>query len=177
MGRFIAIVAIILIACLVSGFVIYRMITNFNSLDEKLKDFSFDTVTDEDVVEKNFSSIYKSHIEHTSSGSSGAHLMGYEKSADSNRVRMVAESVKGFKVFSASKVVDAKLVLNISSEIHAGKGKIAIIQDDKILEYIDFGTTVTREYDVVGESLILVKIVCEDAKIDLTVTREFSQLA
>ena len=46
-----------------------------------------------------------------------------------------------------------------------------------MLEYIDFGASVTREYDVVEESLILVKIICEDAKIDLTVTREFSQLA
>ena len=175
MGRFIAIVAIILIACLVAGFVIYRMITNFNSLNEKLKDFSFDTVTDEDVVEKTFARLYKSS-EKYSGGSSGANLMGYQN-VDRDRCKLTSEKVKGLYVASASKVVDAKLVLNISSEIHAGKGKIAIIQDDKILEYVDFGTSVTREYDVVGESLILVKIVCEDAKIDLTVTREISQLA
>ncbi len=175
MGRFIAIVAIILIACLVAGFVIYRMITNIGYANEQLKDFSFETVTDEDVVEKELANLYKSHEEY-SGEDSGAHLMGYHN-VDRDRCQLTSEKVKGFYVASASKVVDAKLVLNISSEIHAGKGKIAIIQDDKILEYIDFGATVTREYDVVGESLILVKIVCEDAKIDLTVTREFSQLA
>lgn len=175
MGRFIAIVAIILIACLVAGFVIYRMIMNIGYTNEQLKDFSFETVTDDDVVEKTIATLYGSSSKR-SGKDSGAHLMGYQD-VDRDRCTLSAEKAKGFYVASASKVVDAKLVLNISSEIHAGKGKIAIIQDDKILEYIDFGTSVTREYDVVGESLILVKIVCEDAKIDLTVTREFSQLA
>ena len=175
MGKFIAIVAIILIACLVSGFVIYRMITNIGYTNEQLKDFSFETVTDEDVVEKTIAKLYGSYSKR-SGKDSGAHLMGYQD-VDRDRCTLSAAKAEGFYVASASKVVDAKLVLNISSEIHAGKGKIAIIQDDKILEYIDFGTPVTREYDVVGESLILVKIVCEDAKIDLTVTREFSQLA
>ena len=165
----------ILFACLISGFVIYRMITNIGSVDEALKDFSLETVTDEDALEKNIASIHKSHIEHTSCSTTGANLMGYGNDVDSNRIRMVAESVRGFKVFSASKVVDSKLVINISSEIYAGKGKIAIIQDDKLLEYVDFGTSVTREYDVVGESLILVKIICEDAKIDLTVERQITK--
>ena len=174
----VVVVLIGLIAALVSGgYMIYRAYTSHKQIEEELKDFSLDTVTDEEVVEKRVATIYKSHTEYASSSTSGANHMGYGDDVDSDRVREVAESVRGFCVVSASKVVDAKLTINISSEIHAGRGKIAIIKDDSVVEYIEFGTSVTREYEVDGESLFLVKIICEDAKIDITVEREIQKLS
>ena len=175
-NRFAVIAAIIsftLIVCLIVSTTIYRMKTFSDSVNEALQEFSLDTVTDEEVVEKVVATMDKSR-QRCSGEASGAHFMGYRK-FDYDRCQYTIEKIRGFYVVSASNVENAKIKLKISSNIYDGKGKIAIIQDKTLVEYIDFGASVTREYEVTGESLFLVKIICEDAKIDLTVERQITK--
>ena len=96
------------------------------------------------------------------------------KYEDSDRVKFSCEKITGIKTVSVTKVEDQTLELKISSGLSDGMAKIAVIRDDLILEYIDFGEEIILSYNVAGEHTYRVKILCEDAKLEITVERSVS---
>ena len=73
---------------------------------------------------------------------------------------------------SATKAVDCTLKITVESTLKEGEMKIAVIRDGEMLEYPDVGTTVSVEYDVVGEHTYYVKALFEDADMKFSVYRE-----
>lgn len=159
----------IIVTAAVLAFVYWRIQTISSQVDKDLQGFSLATITDDDVVNKTTHSAHRGRDTYSGS-SSGADSFIYRRE-DHDRFARTVEVDRGFSVVSASKVNNGKLILKITSSIECGEGKIAIIQDNKVVEYLDFGSNVTREYEVMGESLFLVKTVCDNAKISIKVER------
>ena len=153
-------------------FVFWQFNSSSSQVDNDLAGFSVATVTDEEVVNKTTRSSQNGRDVY-SGNSSGANSILYS-TEDRDRFSRTVEKERGFSVVSASRVIDGKLTLKINSIIESGEGKIAIIQDNKVIEYLDFGANVTREYNVTGESLFLVKTICDNAKINIIVERTIS---
>ena len=146
-----------------------RGFENLEAMETAIVERFNSTVTDDDVVNKITQSAHRVR-DHSSGMSSGADYTLYRRE-DHDRFSRTAEIDHGFDVVSASKVINGHLTLKIHSSLEAGEGKIAIIQDNKVIEYLPFGANVTREYDVKGESLFLVKTVCDNAKISIKIER------
>ena len=163
------VLSFIIVTAVVLAFVYWRIQTISSQVDKDLQGFSLSTVTDDDVVNKITHSAHRVR-DHYSGMSSGADYTLYRRE-DHDRFSRTAEIDHGFDVVSASKVINGHLTLKIHSSLEAGEGKIAIIQDNKVIEYLPFGANVTREYDVKGESLFLVKTVCDNAKISIKIER------
>ena len=160
-------------AILIILFVIWRMLTASSEIDKMLEGFSVETVTDSEVADKVLYSAHSSWHSYSGKGS-GVDSNRYDD-VDRDICEYSIGELKGFLVASASNAENAKLTLKIMSKMEAGAGKIAIIKDGAVLEYVEFGVDVTREYDVSGKSLFLVKAICDEAKIELTVERTITK--
>lgn len=164
------VIPIIIIVAAILVFVYWRYQCARVQTEEALKNFSVETATDYDVVNEETSTARGSRKTY-SGGESGVSGSLFWREADHDRVAYEIDSLRGFLTVSASDVENEKLTLKIISSMEAGEGKIAIIQDDKVLEYIDFGSEIVREYDITEESLFLVKVICDNAKIKIKVER------
>ncbi len=115
-----------------------------------LDEFSLDTVTEEEIINYDIS-------------------RSYRKKTKKNFIS--TKEMTGIYAVSSAKAVDCTLELNISAKLNGGKAKIVVIRDNEIVEYLDFGGDVQRVYEVQGEHLYVVKLVCEQAAVEVTVTR------
>ena len=84
-----------------------------------------------------------------------------------------AKKVTGIKNVSASLAKDCTLVLNIDTTLESGNAEVVVIMDDEIVDRFNAGEQKTFEYSVSGEHKFYVRILCEEAKISITTTREF----
>ena len=115
-----------------------------------IDEFSLDTVTEEEIINYDIARSYRTKTK---------------------KDFISSKEITGIRVVSSAKAVDCTLELNVSSKINGGRAKIVIIRDNEIVEYLDFGTDVQRVYEVQGEHLYVVKIVCEKAAVEVNVTR------
>ena len=86
--------------------------------------------------------------------------------------RVTCKKITGILRVSATKVSDCTLTINISSKLLSGNAKIVVICDDEIINYIEFDQEITLTYDVKGEHIYSVKILAEEAKLEISVKRE-----
>ena len=104
---------------------------------------------------------------------SGVQQSKYTK-ADHDRIKFSAKKITGIKTVSATLARDCKLVINIESQLKNGKAQIVVVQDDTVIEYLDASTQSTLEYNVVGQHCFYVKIICEEAQIEVDTYRQIS---
>ena len=158
-----------LLLALIFGFVTKRFNANHEKVTSALEGLSISDLSDEEVVQTSAYTSYKSR--NSTSGSESGIKSNKYKDIDKDRSSFKCESIKGFKSISASQAEQATVELHITSSISSGEGKIAIIKNDQVVEYISFGENVVRSYEITEESLLIVKIICVDAKVDITVNR------
>ena len=92
---------------------------------------------------------------------------------DGDKTVYSAKKVTGIKNVSTTLAKDCTLVLNIDTTLESGNAEVVVIMDDKIVERFNAGEQKTFEYSVSGEHKFYVRILCEEAKISITTTREF----
>jgi hypothetical protein len=132
-----------------------------------LDEFSLDTVTEEEIIN------YKIHRAYRTKTKNYGDRTGADKYADKDYANnfISTHEITGIYVISTTKAVDCTLELNVSSELTGGRAKIVVIRDNEIVEYLDFGDGKQLVYDVKGEHLYVVKLVCEKAALEVTVNR------
>ena len=150
--------------------VVANVISLSSNVSKRLENFSIDNLSAENIINDEFSSTFASSRKYQSGTETG--VDGASKYVDSDRIEFKCEKTTGINRVSATKVKDGTLTLNISSKLSAGNAKIVIICDDEILEYVDFGQDKMLTYDVKGEHVYSVKILAEEAKLEIVIERE-----
>ena len=107
------------------------------------------------------------------SGSRSGISSQYFDDEDGDKTEYSAKKVTGIKNVSATFTKDCTLVFNIDSTLESGNAEVVVIMDDKIVERFNAGEQKTLEYNVSGEHKFYIRILCEEAKISITTTREF----
>ena len=79
------------------------------------------------------------------------------------------------KTVSATLVKDSIIKLKIDSTLVSGDAEVVIIANGEILERFDAGSKKSFEFSVTGESVFYVRILCENANIEITTEREFKK--
>ena len=158
----------VIIVALVA-FIVIRVIMLSNSFDEE--GFKISELTEEEIVnEPDYCRARMSKLQ-ASGYDSGVKNDRFEE-VDLDRVTYSSKRITGINTVSATRIKDATLKLYIDSELVSGNGKIVIVQDDKILEYLEFGEHKEFFVTVEGEHHVYVKILCEIAEVDVTVERQ-----
>ena len=168
----IAVVGLILLAILLISSIpdipeIIDEIKNEHRID--LKNFSLDTVTEEDIIKGERSSSFMSSTKNTSGSATGD--SNASDNADVDKIVYSCKSITGICTMHSAKVTDSTLTFNISSTLSAGKAKMVIICDDQILEYIELGENKTFVFDEPGEHIYDVKLLGESAELEIQITR------
>ena len=141
----------------------------FEKSDINLDNFSIKSLTDEEIIKESKYRAFKASVDYFNGTETGAE--GAAKDEDSDMVDFNCERITGIKRVSVAKVANCKLTLNISSDLINGQAKIVVIRDDEILEYLELGENYTFTYEVTGEHIYIVKILCEEANLHIKVTR------
>ena len=137
-----------------------------------LDDFSIDTISDEEISKFITSAQFLSHTDYERDTSTG--VSKADKTLDSDRVRITCEKMFGIAQVSATKASDCYIVLKIKSTLYSGRAEIVITKDDKeVLDRFELGGEVSRTYRVEGEHIYRVKVLAEDAKLEIETKREF----
>lgn len=99
------------------------------------------------------------------------------KFADEDRDTTVysTKNIVGIKTVSATLVKDSIIKLKIDSTLVSGDAEVVIIANGEILERFDAGSKKSFEFSVTGESVFYVRILCENANIEITTEREFKK--
>ena len=140
-----------------------------------LDNFIIEELTEEQIIKiSDFNNSLLSSWK-SSGKSSGIRNIKYEKQ-DHDKTTFTAKKTVGIKTVSATLATDCKLYINIACEVSSGNAKIVILMDDTILECFNFGEKSSLEYDVNGKHEFYVKILCEDAEIEITVERRLANL-
>ena len=168
----VAVTAIILVMLLSS--LISVLVDPSSILAPELENFAPETVSDGEIVAsgEHFNAFRIST--HKSGESTGIGGFIYDE-YDHDKVKLSVKWITGIKLLSASKVKDATLDLNIESTLESGDAKIVIIRDREIVEYVDLGQSVNLSYEVSGEHTYYVKLLCADAKLTASATRDITQ--
>lgn len=166
------VIACISICALITVVIIVNAIDFSSDLSNRLENFSIANLSTEDIVNEDFSSTFALSRKYESGTKTG--VDGASKYEDSDKSEFKCKKVTGIKRVSATKASDCTLKLNISSKLISGNAKIVIICDDEILDYVNLGQTETFTYDVVGEHIYSVKLLAEEAELEITIEREIS---
>ncbi|MBR3876400.1 MAG: hypothetical protein IKJ25_06485 [Clostridia bacterium] len=162
--------AIILLFLVSAVIVLVNVIEHSSNISKELESFSINNLTSEDIVEKEVSSIFAVSRKYDSNTKTG--VDGASKYEDTDHINFKCKRITGINRISATKVKDCTLTLNISSTLSSGNAKIVVICDNEILEYVEFGQDKALTYTVSGEHIYSVKILCEEAELEIDVTRE-----
>lgn len=162
----------IVLFALMTIVMLINFISTSSSVSKQLEDFSINSLSTEDIINNETSSVIASSRRYESNTRTG--VDGASKYEDSDLVGFKCKKITGIKRISATKVSDCTLILNISSTLLSGTAQIVIICDDEILDYVEFGQTEMFTYDVVGEHIYSVKILAEEAELEIAVEREIN---
>ena len=154
------------------GFRIYDH--NYGEFAEEIENFRIDELSEYEILNKELASGTSTSNRYTSGTSTGA--PNASKYEDSDNVEYSCKKFIGIASIHATKAENTVLTLNIESELLSGVGKLVVICDDEILEYIDFNETRTLVYEVRGEHIYSVKMMCEDAQVRVKISRTFEPL-
>lgn len=166
----------LVIACIIAFVLIITIIVSVidhsTNVSKALEDFSIDSLSTQEIASEEFSSAFALSRKYESGTRTG--VDGASKYEDSDKSEFKCKKVTGIKRISATKALDCRLIINISSRLISGNAKIVIICDGEILDYVEFGQDKTLTYDVTGEHIYSVKILAEEAELEISVAREIS---
>lgn len=165
-------VACIAIFVLITIIGLVNVIDISSNVSQVLDNFAIDNLSLEDIIYKEFSSTFASSRKYESGTKTG--VDGASKYEDSDRIEFRCKKMTGIKRVSVTKVSDCTLTISISSKLSSGNARIVVICDDEILEYVEFGQKKTLTYDVTGEHIYFVKILAEEAELEIAVEREIN---
>ena len=163
----------IVLSVLLTIIVLVNVIDHSTKVSKELEDFSIDSLSSEDIINDESASVFAVSRKYKSGTKTG--VDGASKYEDSDRVQFKCKKMTGIMRVSATKVSDCTLTIDVSSEISSGNAKIVVICDDEILDYIEFGQEKTLTYEVIGEHIYSVKILAEEAELEITVEREINK--
>lgn len=166
------VIACITVFALITIIILVNVIDLSSDVSNRLDDFSINSLSADDIVNEEFSSTFALTRKYESGTKTG--VDGASKYEDSDKSELRCKKITGIKRVSATKASDCTLIISISSKLISGDAKIVIICDDEILDYIEFGQTKTFTYNVVGEHIYSVKILAEEAELEVSVEREIS---
>ena len=146
----------------------------FGKKAELIKNFRIDDLTESEIINKEFGRGYVASTRYTNNSETG--VPNTLDHIDSDNVETSYKKFIGIETVSATKVKNSVLKLDIESELTEGVGKIVVICDNEIVEYLEFNESRTLTYEVRGEHIYSVKILCESAKINIKVSRSFEPL-
>ena len=144
-----------------------------NGSDIDLKNFSVDSLTDEQIASTPGRYSAFSSSQRSSGGYSGVRDSRYSD-YDRDRCSYSAKKITGIMTVSATKVKNSTLNLTIESNLKAGEMKIVVVRDNEILEYVDVSQTCELSYESDGEHFYYVKIICNKAQASISVSRNIS---
>ena len=136
-----------------------------------LSNFSLEKITDEQII--SIDSQYRAYRYKSSRKGSetGVDNRRYED-YDRDQLSFSAKKITGIHPIQATKVTDGTLRVNIESKLNSGEMKIVVIRDDEILEYLEVGRPLELNYSAEGEHTYYIKLLCKEANMSVTVTRE-----
>lgn len=162
-----AIAAVGIIVILIMG-----LLNPGTSSDLDLKNFKIVELTDAKIVSTDGDCTAVMTSFKRSGDRSGINS-SYFMDEDGEKTEYSAKKITGIKTVSATLAKDCTLVLNIGTILDSGNAEVVVIMDDTIVDRFTAGEQKTLEYDVNGEHTFYVRILCEEAKISITTTREF----
>ena len=160
------------VSILLAIIVLVNVIDHSTKVSKELEDFSIDRLSSEDISNNEYASVFAVSRKYESGTRTGAN--GASKYEDTDRIDFKCKKMTGIMRVSATKSSNCTLTINVSSKLLSGKAKIVVICDDEILEYVDFGQEKTLTYDVIGEHIYSVKILAEEAELEIIVEREIN---
>lgn len=140
-----------------------------NGID--LKKFSIDELTEEQIVNT---------VAHFQGGWSSSHQIEGDTGVEGKRYftrdydksEITHKNAVGIQTVSASRIENATLRLTIKTELFSGKMKMALIDDEGTIQWLSVGEDTVLEISAKEPREYYVKIICEDANMSLTLTRE-----
>jgi len=137
------------------------------------ENFSIDDASDKNILEKNI--YYTSYRDkYNKSGErSGFSSILYENE-DYDKVTYSTKNITGIKTISATLADGCTVELDINVKLSSGVAKLAIVTEDKIIDCIGIEGEASFKYTVTEANKVFVKILCEDAKIEITSVRRIS---
>lgn len=160
--------AIALVAIIAAGII---LIWGYYGDDPLKPDLNMSELTTEQIVE-----IASSQSSYFTSWTCKGEGSGMENEkyaeADYNATFFSAKKINGIKTVSATLAKDCNLNIIIDSELSKGDARIVIVMDDTIIEDFAAGEERNFEYIVEGEHEFYVKILCQDAEIEIRTIRE-----
>ena len=162
----------IVLSVLLAIIVLVNVIDHSTKVSKELEDFSIDRLSSEDISNNEYASVFAVSRKYESGTRTGAN--GASKYEDTDKIEFKCKKMTGIMRVSATKASNCTLTINVSSKLLSGKAKIVVICDDEILDYIEFDQERTLTYDVIGEHVYSVKILAEEAKLEIAVEREIN---
>lgn len=134
--------------------------------------FSIDTVTEEEKLDVVCSCEGWFVSEGNWGSRSGVNDEKY-KELDCDKSHYSARKATGIKTMMATLAKDCTLSFDIDSTAD-GDAKIIVIIDSIVVDEFDFGQKDSLTYEIEGEKTVYIKIICDNAKVNITVQRIFS---
>jgi len=170
------IVVLILMIAMLMPAILDGSINDFISRDDHgidLKNFAIEDLTDEQIINISAnSSKYMSGVSR-SGESTGVEGRRYSE-ADRDNVRYHAGKAVGIDTLITGKISSGKVTFDIDVELTSGAAQIVVIKDGEIVERMAAQDT-TITYEVSEESTYIVKLLLEDAKIEINATRKITK--
>ena len=136
----------------------------------KLKDFQINAITDMQIVNNDY--YYSSLLDQQSfSGDSSGVSKERLRKYDRENVKYSVEKITGINTVSATKVENSTVTFYIDSKLYSGEMMLVVIMDNEIIDRLDVNDSVMLSYDVEGEHLYLIKMICKNAKVEINISR------
>lgn len=170
------IVVLILMIAMLMPAILDGSINDFISRDDHgidLKNFAIEDLTDEQIINISaHSSKYMSGVSR-SGESTGVEGRCYSE-ADRDNVRYHAGKAVGIDTLITGKISSGTVTFDIDVELTSGAAQIVVIKDGEIVERMAVQDT-TITYEVSEESTYIIKLLLEDAKIEINATRKITK--
>lgn len=136
----------------------------------RLNSFVISELTDEQIINiADFARIRRTECK-TNGEASGIENEEYKES-DVDKIEFSCEKIVGIKTLQATRAENCTLVIDISSNVVSGNMNIAIVSNNSIVEYANVGEDVRLEYTVSDAQEYYVKLLCENAKVNVSIRR------
>lgn len=168
-------IGVVCCALVIAIIILYSCITSDKEDNEELKldldSFSIESVTEEQKckVVDSFNALLTSWSD--SGKNSGVKDIEFDEE-DRDKVRFSAKKITGLKTINVTLAEDKTVHWEINSSLSKGKAKIIIVMDkDVVLKECEAGENVDFTYQATGKHEFYVKILCEEAQIEIEAMR------
>lgn len=140
-----------------------------------LDNFKIENITEEE--KKTVTDCYKGFRTKWRASGENSGFDGHKyENEDHDETRFSAKKITGIKTVNATEAENCTVNWIIGSTVSKGNAKIIIVVDSEIiLKEFEFGQKINFEYKADGKHEVLVKIICEDAEVNIEVERTLSQ--